>query len=80
VFSCLVCQRNKAQTGKKAGLLQPLSVPSLKWESVSMDFITQLSVTKSGYDAIAVFVPGQVNQDGSLCPDLLLGKRRSSSV
>jgi hypothetical protein len=51
-----VCQSNKAQTVKKAGLLQPLSVPSFKWESVSMDFITQLPVTKSGYDAIAVFV------------------------
>jgi hypothetical protein len=56
VFDCLVCQRNKAQTVKKAGLLQPLSIPSFKWESVSMDFITQLPVTKSGYDAIAVFV------------------------
>jgi hypothetical protein len=28
VFGCLVCQRNEAQTVKKAGLLQPLSVPS----------------------------------------------------
>jgi hypothetical protein len=28
VFDCLVCQRNKAQTVKKAGLLQPLSIPS----------------------------------------------------
>jgi hypothetical protein len=56
VFGCLVCQRNEAQTIKKAGLLQPLSIPSFKWESVSMDFFTQLPVTKSGYDAIAVFV------------------------
>jgi hypothetical protein len=56
VFGCLVCQRNKAQTDKKAGLLQPLSVPSFKWESASMDFITQLPVTKTGYDAIAVSV------------------------
>jgi hypothetical protein len=56
VFGCLVCQHNKAQTVKKAGLLQPLSIPSFKWESVSMDFITQLPVTKSGHDAIAVFV------------------------
>jgi hypothetical protein len=56
VFGCLVCQRNKAQTVKKAGLMQPLSVPSFKWESVSMDFITHLPVTKTGYDAVAVFV------------------------
>jgi hypothetical protein len=56
VFDCPVCHRNRAQTVKKAGLLQPLSVPSFKWESVSMDFITQLPVTKRGHDAIVVFV------------------------
>jgi hypothetical protein len=61
VFGCLVCQRNKAKTIKKAGLLQPLSVPSFKWESVSMDFITQLPVTKTGYDAIAVSVDKMVH-------------------
>jgi hypothetical protein len=54
-FDCPVCQRNKAHTVKKAGLLQPLSVPSFKWESVSMDFITQLPTTKRGHDAIVVF-------------------------
>jgi hypothetical protein len=56
VFGCLVCQRNKAQTVKKAELLQPLSIPSFKWESARMDFITQLPVTKSGHDAIVVFM------------------------
>jgi hypothetical protein len=30
VFGCLVCQRNKAQTVKKARLSQPLSIPSFK--------------------------------------------------
>jgi hypothetical protein len=30
VIGCLVCQRNKAQTVKKAGLLQPRFVPSFK--------------------------------------------------
>lgn len=43
-------------TVKKAGLLQPLPIPSFKWESVSMDFITQLPTTKSGNDAVIVFV------------------------
>jgi hypothetical protein len=47
---------NKAQTVKKAKLLQLLSVSSFKWKSVSMGFIIQLLVTKSGSDAIAVFV------------------------
>lgn len=39
-----------------AGLLQPLPVPTRKWESISMDFITQLPRTTSGYDAIWVVV------------------------
>jgi cytochrome c1 len=56
MLNCPVCQRNKAQSVKKAGLLQLLPIPSFQWESVSMDFITQLPVTKAGNDAIVVFV------------------------
>jgi hypothetical protein len=56
LLNCPVCQRNKAQSVKKAGLLQPLPISRFKSESVSMDFITQLSVTKAGHDAIVVFV------------------------
>jgi hypothetical protein len=81
VFGCLVCQRNKAQTVKKARLLQPLSVPSFKSESVSMDFITQLTVTKKGYDAIAVFVD-ILTKMVHFAPTWhgLLGNRHSSSL
>ncbi|TYK29816.1 pol protein [Cucumis melo var. makuwa] len=42
VSICLVCQQVKAPRQKPAGLLQPLGVPEWKWESVSMDFITEL--------------------------------------
>ena len=38
------------------GLLQPLPVPTDRWEEVSMDFITGLPRTKAGYDAILVVV------------------------
>eukprot|EP00253_Pinus_taeda_P012371 PITA_12371 len=38
----LVCQQNKVETIKTPGLLQPLSIPSQRWEEVSMDFITEL--------------------------------------
>ncbi|KAA0056785.1 pol protein [Cucumis melo var. makuwa] len=54
---------------RPAGLLQPLSVPGWKWESVSMDFITELPRTLKGYTVIwivvdrltksAHFVPGK---------------------
>ena len=50
------CQRNKGSNKKKAGLIQPLEPARERWESISMDFITQLPVTKNGYDAIMVIV------------------------
>ncbi|KAA0054735.1 pol protein [Cucumis melo var. makuwa] len=52
----LVCQQVKAPRQKPAGLLQPLTVPGWKWESVSMDFITGLPKTLKGYSVIWIFV------------------------
>ncbi|KAA0063793.1 pol protein [Cucumis melo var. makuwa] len=48
VSRCLVCQQVKAPRQHPAGLLQPLSVPGWKWESVSMDFITGLPQDPKG--------------------------------
>ncbi|KAL4028502.1 hypothetical protein IC575_011699 [Cucumis melo] len=56
VSRCLVCQQVKAPRQHPAGLLQPLSVPEWKWESVSMDFITGLPKTLRGYTVIWVVV------------------------
>ncbi|KAK3021939.1 hypothetical protein RJ639_046138 [Escallonia herrerae] len=42
VKTCLTFQQDKVERKKKAGLLQPLSVPKRPWESVSLDFITGL--------------------------------------
>ena len=36
------CQRNKSTNEKPAGLLQPLHIPEFCWQSVSMDFVTDL--------------------------------------
>jgi hypothetical protein len=56
VTSCEQCQRNKSSNQQPAGLLQPLSTPNHWWEQITMDFIVQLPITKTGYDAIVVFV------------------------
>ena len=56
VATCDTCQRNKAVSQKPGGLLQPTEIPDRFWECVTMDLITQLPQTKTGYDAIAVFV------------------------
>ena len=56
VQACDACQKNKSTNQKPIGLLQPLQTPEESWESISMDLITQLPVSKSGHDAIVVFV------------------------
>ncbi len=56
VRTCDCCQRNKSSTQKPAGKAVPLQIPGKRWESVSMDLITKLPSTKSGNDAIIVYV------------------------
>ena len=55
VAECLVCQQNKVETIKTPGLLQPLSIPSQRWEEISMDFITGLPKSKGNTVIMVVF-------------------------
>lgn len=55
VRSCESCMRYKSSTGRKAGKLQPITLPSACWDVVSTDFITHLPVS-DGFDAIMVVV------------------------
>ena len=56
IHTCDSCQRVKAVRQKPAGLLQPLEIPEKRWQSVSMDFITDLPATSRGKDTILVVV------------------------
>jgi hypothetical protein len=56
VANCDACQRNKHSNQKPAGMLQSLTVPGWRWESVSMDFVVKLPETPRGYDSILVLV------------------------
>jgi hypothetical protein len=56
VRSCDACQRNKPSHQAPAGLLQPLVIPEEPWSDISMDLITSLPRSRSGYDAVVVFV------------------------
>ena len=67
VAGCDACQRNKSAHIKPAGPLKPLPIPDGKWDVVSVDFVVQLPKTKSGYDAICVFVD-KLTKMVHLCP------------
>jgi hypothetical protein len=53
---CDTCQRIKASHLKAAGPLQPLPIPSWKWEDICMDFIVGLPNTSRHHDSIWVIV------------------------
>ena len=56
VRQCLSCQKIKAERVKIPGKLQPLDIPQMKWECISMDFVTGLPSTQGGYNSIMVIV------------------------
>jgi hypothetical protein len=52
---CVMCSTCKP-TNRKLGLYSPLPVPSHPWESISMDFLGGLPMSKRGYDYLYVVV------------------------
>jgi hypothetical protein len=56
VAKCDTCQRVKAVHLKSTGPLNPLPVPSWKWDDISMDFIMGLPKTSNGFDSVWVII------------------------
>ncbi|GJY62518.1 putative reverse transcriptase domain-containing protein [Tanacetum coccineum] len=56
VSKCLTYSKVKAKHQKPSGLLVQPKIPQWKWEKITMDFITKLPKTSSGYDTIWVIV------------------------
>ena len=56
VSKCLTCSRVKAEYQKPSGLLTQPEIPIWKWDRITMDFITKLPKTTTGYDTIWVIV------------------------
>ena len=53
---CLECQQVKIEHQHPACLLQPLPIPSWKWEVISLAFITRLPKNQNQNDSIMVIV------------------------
>ncbi|GKC75497.1 putative reverse transcriptase domain-containing protein, partial [Tanacetum coccineum] len=56
ISKCLTCAKVKAEHQKPSGLLQQPEIPVWKWERITIDFVSGLPRTPSGYDTIWVIV------------------------
>jgi hypothetical protein len=56
VAECDTCQRVKADHMRHVGLLQTLSIPTWKWEDISMDFIVGLPLTGRKFNSNWVII------------------------
>nr|GEU66934.1 putative reverse transcriptase domain-containing protein [Tanacetum cinerariifolium] len=56
VSKCLTCAKVKAEHQTPSGLLQQHEILEWKWEKITMDFVSRLPRTPSGYDSIWVIV------------------------
>lgn len=56
VQSCVACSQNKHSNQVPVGMLQPIPIPSNRWEVWSMDLVGPLPKTSKGHDTIVVMV------------------------
>nr|GEW73118.1 reverse transcriptase domain-containing protein [Tanacetum cinerariifolium] len=56
VSKCLTCAKVKAKHLKPSGFLQQPEIPKWKWENLTMDFVTRLPRTPSGFNSIWVIL------------------------
>jgi hypothetical protein len=60
-----VCQRNKGETVKFSGTLQPLSIPPAIWKDISMDFI--IGLPKLGNKSVIMVVVDRFSKYAHFC-------------
>ena len=75
VSKCIVCQKVKYERGKAPGLLQPLPILDLPWQSISMDFVFGLPKSTQGNNGIWTIVDCFSNKHTSCLLRRLLQQR-----
>ena len=65
VVECEVCQRNKGETVKAPGTLQPLLISPAIWRDISMDFIVGLPT--SGNKSVIMVVVDRLSKYDHFC-------------
>jgi hypothetical protein len=65
VVECDVCQRNKGETFKSSGTLQPLPIPPAIWKDISLDFI--IGLPKSGNKSVIMVVVDCLSKYAHFC-------------
>jgi hypothetical protein len=65
LVECDVCKRNKGETVKYPGTLQPLPIPPAIWRDISMDFIVGLP--KSGNKSFIMVVVDRLSKYAHFC-------------
>ncbi|GJU17380.1 putative reverse transcriptase domain-containing protein [Tanacetum coccineum] len=56
ISKCLTCSKIKAEHHKPSRLHQQQEIPEWKWKNITMDLVTSLPRSNSGYDTIWVIV------------------------
>nr|GEZ21825.1 retrotransposon protein, putative, Ty3-gypsy subclass [Tanacetum cinerariifolium] len=69
VCKCLTCLKVKVEHQEPSGLLVQPDIPQWKWYNITMDFITKLPRTSSGYDTI--WIDGQSKRTIQILEDIL---------
>ena len=67
VRKCSTCQQVKFEHRKPEGLLKPLDIPEWKWESIAMDFVEGLPLTRRGHNSIWVIID-RLTKSGHFIP------------
>jgi len=82
--TCMTCKRSKPSNQKPYGVLNPLLVPGIPWESIGVDFVGPLPKSKNRdgtYDSITVIiclltamvhlVPSRINYNSKQITELM---------